>query len=296
MRSRSTPRACERHVTVTIPHEEVERYFGNAFSELMPKAAIPGFRPGRALRKLVEARFRKDVSDQVKGSLLMDSLTHISEDHDLSPISEPSFDAEAIIVPESGPMTFEFDIEVRPQFDLPHWKGLKIDRPIRKFTEADVEERLQNLLAQHGQLVPFDGPAVAGDFLILDIVFKEAGAEVSRLKEQTLRIRPVLSFRDGKIKAFDKLMVGVKAGETRTGKAEISEDAPNESLRGKSIDAEFVVQDVKKLEMPKLTPTFLEELGGFANEAELRDAIKESLERRLEYSQRRRPASKFWPR
>ncbi len=40
-----TKSACERHITVTIPHEEVERYFGNAFSELMPKAAIPGFRP-----------------------------------------------------------------------------------------------------------------------------------------------------------------------------------------------------------------------------------------------------------
>jgi trigger factor len=122
--------------------------------------------------------------------------------------------------------------------------------------------------------------------LILDIVFKENGVEISRLKEQTLRIRPVLSFRDGKIKAFDKLMAGVKAGETRVGKAEISDDAPNEVLRGKSIQAEFQVHDVKNLEMPKLTPAFLDELGGFANEEELRDAIKESLERRLEYSQR----------
>src|SRR6185312_10722611 len=97
-----TKSACERHITVTIPHEEVERYFSNAFSELMPKAAIPGFRPGRAPRKLVEARFRKDVGDQVKGSLLMDSLTQISEDGGLSPISEPDFDPVAVSIPDDG--------------------------------------------------------------------------------------------------------------------------------------------------------------------------------------------------
>ena len=142
------------------------------------------------------------MSDQVKGSLLMDSLTQISEDHDLSPISEPSFNADAVIVPESGPMTFEFDIEVRPQFDLPDWKGLKIDRPVRDFTTDDVEEAAcKPCLAQHGPrwcLTMMRLPPATT--LILDIVFKEGGVEVSRLKEQTLRIRPVLSFRDGKIK------------------------------------------------------------------------------------------------
>ena len=53
---------------------------------------VPGFRPGRAPRKLIETRFRKDVADQVKGSLLMDSLAQITEDQDFSAISEPDFD------------------------------------------------------------------------------------------------------------------------------------------------------------------------------------------------------------
>src|SRR5207247_1802338 len=117
--------ACERHITVTISRDDVERYFGNAFTELMEKAAVPGFRAGRAPRKLVEKRFRKDVKDQVKSSLLMDSLQQISDEHELSPISEPDFNPLAIEVPDEGPMSFEFDIEVRPEFDLPNWKGLK---------------------------------------------------------------------------------------------------------------------------------------------------------------------------
>src|SRR5204863_5047298 len=66
-----TKSACERHVTVTVPREDIERYYDKSYSELMTTAAIPGFRAGRAPRKLVEARFRKEVGDQVKGSLLM---------------------------------------------------------------------------------------------------------------------------------------------------------------------------------------------------------------------------------
>ena len=76
--------ACERHITVTIPREEIERYYQKQFDELAPKAEVPGFRQGRAPRNLIEAKFRKQVGDQVKGSLLMDSLTQVSEDEQFS--------------------------------------------------------------------------------------------------------------------------------------------------------------------------------------------------------------------
>ena len=87
-----SPSACQRHVTVTVPREDIERYFDKAFGDLMPTAAVPGFRAGRAPRKLVEHRFRKDVADQVKGSLLMDSLSQMTDEQKLAAISEPDFD------------------------------------------------------------------------------------------------------------------------------------------------------------------------------------------------------------
>lgn len=283
-----TRSACERHITVTIPREDIERYFGKAFGELMPKAAVPGFRAGRAPRKLVELRFRKDVTDQVKGSLLMDSLAQISDEYEMSPISEPEFDPQAIVVPDEGPMTFEFDIEVRPEFDLPEWKGLHIERPVREFTDEDVENKLKSLLTSRGKLVPIDGPAEAGDYLSLNLSFKNGDELISSVKEEVIRIRPVLSFRDGKVEAFDKLMAGVTAGETRVGEAVLTDDAPNEALRGKTISAVFEVLEVKKLELPELSRTFLEQLGDFDNEEELREAIRESLTRRLKYEQQQR--------
>src|SRR5258708_38352682 len=118
------PGACQRHITVTVPREDIERYFDKSFAELMPSANVPGFRAGRAPRKLVEHRFRKDVADQVKGSLLMDSLSQVTDEQKLAAISEPDLDPTAVELPEEGPLTFEFDIEVRPGFDLPKWKGL----------------------------------------------------------------------------------------------------------------------------------------------------------------------------
>jgi trigger factor len=283
-----SPSACQRHVTVKIPHEDVERYFDKAFSNLVPSAQVPGFRAGRAPRKLVEHRFRKEVKDQVKADLLMDAMAQVTEDQKLAAISEPDFDVTAVEVPDEGPLTFEFDIEVRPEFDLPNWKGLTIERPTREFNDKDVAEQMKRLLSRHGRLVPHDGAADAGDYVTVNLTFKEGENVISKSEEQVLCIRPTLSFRDGKIEKFDKLMAGVKGGETRTAKAKLSEDAPNEAMRGKSVTAEFEVLDVKKLELPDLNPAMLDEIGGFESEEDLRKAVRADLQRQLDYHQQQK--------
>jgi trigger factor len=279
---------CQRHVTVTILREDIDRFYDKEFTELMPTAHVPGFRPGHAPRKLVEARFRKDVAGKVKSELVMTSLSQVNEDEKLSAISEPDFDFEAVELPENGPLTFEFDIEVRPEFEMPQWHGLKIEKPMREFNAADVEQTLQDVLARRGRLVPFNGPASSGDYISANLTFKHGDEVLSSAEEEVIRVRPVLSFRDGNIKNFDKLMDGVRAGETRNAEATLSEDAPNEALRGKQVAATFEVLEVKKLEVPELTSELLDELGGFADEAELRDAIRDQLGRQLEYDQHRR--------
>lgn len=279
--------ACERHITVTIPSEDIQRYFDKQFSDLMGTAQVPGFRKGHAPRRLVEARFRKDIADQVKSSLLLDSISQVSEEKELTAISEPDFDLEAVDLPADGPMTFEFDLEVRPEFDMPQWKGLKIDKPIRDFDDKDVDQALADLLARYGRLAPHDCPAEMGDYITANLTFRSGDEVLSSAQEEVIRIRPVLSFRDGKITKFGELMVGVQAGETREIDAELSEDAPNAALRGKTVRAIFEVLEVKKLELPEMTPEFLQAVGGFESEAELRDAVRDNLRQRLEYQQYR---------
>jgi trigger factor len=284
----ASPSACERHVTVTVSREDVDRYLDEAYSDVMSTAAVPGFRIGRAPRKLVESRYRDEIGEKIKGSLLMDSLTQISEEQSFTAISEPDLNLDAIEVPHEGPMVFEFDIEVRPEFDLPKWKGLTIERPVRDFTDADVDAQLEQMLSRYGQLAPHDGPAAAGDFVTANILTSLDGKQVVFEDERVLRIRPELSFLDGRLKDFDKLLDGAKAGDKRTGKIELTADAPNEALRGKTLDVEFEVLDVKKLKLPELTADFLQEMGDFESEEKLREAIRANLQRQLQYEQQRK--------
>ncbi len=79
---------CKKHLKVSIPQTDVERQFKESVGTMAKEAVVPGFRPGHAPRQLVERRFRKQVSGQVKSTLIMASLEQLDEDHKLNPISQ----------------------------------------------------------------------------------------------------------------------------------------------------------------------------------------------------------------
>ena len=282
-----SPSACQRHVAVTVERADVDRYFDEEIGKLMEEANVPGFRPGRAPRKLVASHFKQELAEKVKGSLLMDSMTQVTEDQDFAAISEPDFDFEAVTIPDEGPLTFEFNIEVRPEFDLPKWKGLKIDNPTKEFSKKDVDAHLVQLLEKHAVEEPVDGPAEENDIVAVNIKFKEDGKEIAFLKDAAVRVREQLSFSDGTLADFDKLMKGAKSGDNKTAKISISSQAENEELRGKEVEAEFEVLDVKRIVPPELTDDLIKKLGSFENEGEVRDAVQQELERQLTYYQNR---------
>ncbi len=283
----ASPGACQRHVTVKVAREDIDRYLAEAYDELAPKAEVPGFRPGRAPRKLVESRFKEQVTGQVKGSLLMDALEQVSEEHEFSAISEPDLDLDAVTLPDDGALAFEFDIEVRPDFNSPQWKGLKLTRQVREYTDDDVSEHLRRLLSSHGELVARDGPVEAGDALDVDVKVTDGDTVVSESKKARVRVLSVLSLRDATIDGFGDLMVGAEKGETRSIKITISDGATDEALRGKEVDVAFTVGKVNYIKLPELTQAYLEELGGFEDQDELLEAIREELERQAQYAQQR---------
>ena len=280
--------ACERKIVVTIPHEEIDRYFSKEFDEIIENANVPGFRKGRAPKKLVAKRYKKMVEDRVKSSLVMDSISQLHDREDITPISEPDFDFDAVVLPEEGQMVFEFRLEVRPEFDLPNWEGLQLEKPVREFSTDDVDRALERVLTDFGQLLPTEDAAEAGDYIVTKLSFSYEGKELSSSDNETIRIRSTLSFHDGSIENFDKLMVGTKAGDVKEVEATLSEDAPNAEYRGKKVTAKFEIKEVKKLKLPELTPTFLKTLGEYENVGELKDAVRDALERQLDYEQNRR--------
>lgn len=281
------PGACQRHVTVTVSRADVDRYLTKAFDELKPKAEIPGFRPGRAPRKLVESRFKEQIGNQVKGSLLMDSLHQVSEEHEFSAISEPNFDIEAVELPDEGPFTFEFDVEVRPEFDVPVWGGLKLQRSVRTFTDADVRKHLEKLLVRHGKLVDREGGAQPGDTLGLHVTVTYEDKVLAEHDDVRARLLPKVSFRDVMVSGFDTLLTGALVGDVRSTAATISDGAENEQMRGKEVSVSFKVTSIRFVELPAMNQAFLETIGGFEDEDELLEAVRGELERQAAYSQQR---------
>ena len=276
--------ACERHVVVTVPRDDINRYLDDAYSELMPKAQVAGFRQGRAPRKLVETRFKDEVTNQVKGSLLMDAMGQVTDEQDFSAISEPDFDYEAIQMPDDGPLTFEFSVEVRPDFDMPEWKGLTLEQQSHEYTQEEVEAKTKDLLQRYGEVEDHDGPVTEDDVVIVNVTFKDGDEEVSSLSETSVPVRETLSFADGELAEFDKLVLGQSKGDTASGKATLSETLDTDNA-GKSYDAEVEISGVKRVNLPELTEEFLENVGGFKSEEDLHEVVKGELERQLQYHQ-----------
>jgi trigger factor len=278
---------CQRRVKVTIPRADIDRYQEEALGELVPTALLPGFRPGRAPRRLVGSRFKSELSEQIRSKLLTAAMTQVSEQQKLAPISEPELDVAAVMLPDDGPMTFEFSIEVRPEFDLPKWKGLSITRPAREISDADVDEALGNLLAERGRFVPHDGSPAVGDLVVADLRFLDGDDQLSVASEAEIVVRPKLSFADAELPGFDALAKKAKAGATITAPVRVSDEAATEALRGKDVTVEIKVLEVKKHELPEMTPALLEELGGFESEAALKALVRKQLEGQLEWHRRR---------
>jgi trigger factor len=278
---------CKKHLKITIPREEIDRQYEESVTTLRKEAVVPGFRPGRAPKQLVVKRFKKQVSDQVKSALLMSSLKQIDAEYQLDAITQPQLNIETIVLPDDGPMQFEMDVEVRPEFDLPEYHGLKVVRPIVEIAEQDVDLELMQYLEQHGQIVPkLEGAAERGDYLTADLVFiRGDGKRLAELKETQFRLQSELRFQNGSIANISDTLVGVKPGESREVEAKLGTAVDDALLRGATIAVQVRVHDLKRLRLPELNQEFLNSLE-FESMDALRLAKRRDLQRRLDTDQR----------
>lgn len=277
---------CKKHIKIVVPQDEVERQFDESLGELRRDAQVPGFRPGRAPKTLVQRRFRKEVAGQVKTALVMACMEQLDDEYNLNPITQPDFDIEAIELPEDGPLSFEMDVEVQPEFELPAYKALTANRPTKEISEADVEAQLKSFLERYAQVVPkFEGAAEPGDLVTADLTFHKDGVTFNEAKELQFRLLPELRFQDGHVPDLAGALVGAKPGDAREADAQVGSASQDPALRGQTIRVTFQVHDLKQLRLPEVNTEFLHSIG-FESEDELRDALRGVLERRFEFQQR----------
>jgi trigger factor len=277
---------CRKHIKVTIERKDIDKKFDEKYKELVGESWVPGFRPGKAPRQIVVRKYKKEVDNEVKAQVLYTSLEQLAEDHDIAPLSPPNLNPNTLVIPDSGDFVYEFEVEVRPSFDLPSYKGLKLKRPVKTFSDQDVELEEKRILERYGQKVPKDGAVQLGDFITVDLTSKLGNDVIGTGKEIVLRVDDTVAFRDGVASKFGEQVKNAKAGDTRTVDIHLTEAVANERLKGQTVKATLEIKDVKSLRLPELTEDFLKEAFGVPTVEQFHERVRVSLERRLEYRQR----------
>ncbi len=274
---------CKKKVSIEIPEEKVKNATDEKYKELRKEALVPGFRKGRAPRRLLEKRFGKETTEQIKLKLLIDASDSAVKDNELQIIGEPDVDFEKIELPDKGPMKFDFEVEVRPDFDLPQLEGIPVTRTKLQVTDEQIDREIERLQRWSGIWTPRkDGAVEAEDQIIADALIKAEGIE----EEQKLDNIEIYVRQNGfigqiPIEKLDELLAGAKAGETKQISVEVPKTYFREEYRGKKVDIQIEIKDIKWLKPAELDENFLTRLG-VEDENELREKTQDTLQSRLE--------------
>ena len=117
---------CKKKISVEIPAEKITKALDEQYKKLGMDTVVPGFRKGRAPRRLLEKRFGKEIGEQTKLTLLADASQAAIKDSNIDVLGDPDIDHEKIELPAEGSLKFEFEVETRPVFELPSLEGLPV--------------------------------------------------------------------------------------------------------------------------------------------------------------------------
>ncbi|MBA7687978.1 Trigger factor [subsurface metagenome] len=274
---------CKKKVSIEIPEEKIKNATDEKYNDLRKEALVPGFRKGRAPRRLLEKRFGKETTEQIKLKLLIDASDSAVKDNELQPIGEPDIDFENIEMPAEGPMKFDFEVEVRPDFDLPQLEGIPVTRTKLEVTDEQIDREIERLQRWSGIWTPRkDGAVEPEDQIIADALIKAEGIEEEqKLDNIEIYVRQNGFIGEIPVEKLDELLAGAEAGQTKQISVEVPKTYFREEYRGKKVDIQIDIKDIKWLKPAELDENFLTRLG-IEDENELREKTQDTLQSRLE--------------
>jgi len=282
---------CKKKVSIEIPQESIINVTDEQYNNLRKDALVPGFRKGRAPRRLLEKRFGKETSEQIKLKLIADATDSAIKDNELDTFGEPDIDIEKIEMPTEGPLKFDFEVEVHPEFDLPQLEGIPLNKQKVEVTDEQIDKEIERLRKFSGLWTPRqDGVVQLDDQIIADVTLKPVSSAVERAEdveeEQKLNnieiyVTPTSFVAAVPVEKLDELLVGAKAGDTRQTSVEVPKTYFKEEYRGKKVNIQINIKDIKWLKPAALDKDLLTRLG-VKDENELREKTREALLHRLE--------------
>ena len=167
-------------LSVDVAEEEIEGAIDAAFKKIGKEVRLPGFRPGKVPRRVLEARFGKDFA---RGEALRDAIpdfyVQAVREHEVDVIAPPDFEITA--GEQAGPITFEAIVETRPVVEISGYADLRVEIPSPLVNDADIGEQLDSLRANFAELASVERPAADGDHVTIDIAGTHDGEDVPGL-------------------------------------------------------------------------------------------------------------------
>ncbi len=271
----SSAESSVRHrVEVEVEAREVDRALERAYRDLVRQVRIPGFRPGKAPRSVLERIYGASVAEQVERQLVGASLFDAIELAGLEPVAEPDVDAPA---PQSG-QAFRYRawVETKPAIELPSLEGLPARRPRVAVEDAEIERELEALQLRQAPLIeePEGTRAARGHVLVIDfqgsidgVAFEGGAGKDVELELGAGRLVP----------GFEEQLEGAISGEKRELRIRFPEDYASSDLADREAVFETQVSAVKRRELPALDDEFAKDLGEFETIGDLRERIRRDL-------------------
>ena len=284
-----------RKVTVIIPRSLLDEQTAEQYAELSRSALVPGFRKGRAPHRLLEKRFGKEVSVQLRSQMLGSGylaavgLKTVSDPmiwvgakdggEGEKRLVSPEEALEELVIPDAGDLRFACEVEIQPEFELPPLETIPLNKPKLGITVGDVREHVDRLRGLRGTFEPVEGKIKADDLVIGDVKMSVAGEVVRQEDNMQLAARGQSVFGIP-LPELGQALVGKKAAETTGLEVDIPDDYDRAELRGKKAVFEVVIHENKRLVLPPLDEAFLSSIG-FESEKDLKAWVKDDLESRL---------------
>ena len=259
-----------------ISGEDYVRALESAYRRLAARYQIPGFRKGKAPRKVIEKSYGENVFwDNEFDALVQHAYSDALAEHNIIPELQPEIHFTAIS--EQDGVDFTAEVVTRPTVELGQYKGIEVERVEYTVTGEDVKKEINNRLEAQARTVSVDRPVQEGDSTVIDFAgfLGDEQFEGGTAENYTLKIGSHTF-----IPGFEEQMVGMNKGEQRDIKVTFPTDYQAEHLAGKEAIFKVTVHEISFEEIPELDDDFVQDTSEFNTVAEFEANIREELEKR----------------
>ncbi|MEW6157579.1 MAG: trigger factor [Verrucomicrobiota bacterium] len=280
---------CRKLVRVEVDANAVDTAFGEVTGSFLRQVKLPGFRPGKAPRAMVERTYSKEIEDEVKRKLINENYRKAVEQQKIHPVGYP--DIEEIQFGRGQPMLFAATLETEPEFELPEYKGLPVKKAPAIVSDADVDKALNVLREQRAGYEDVARPVQPGDFVVVNYSGTSEGKPLTEFAPTARGLTQNNNFwlhveAGSFIPGFTEQLVGASAGEKRTVEVQFPADFVAPQLAGKQAVYEVEIVQVKVKALPALDDEFGKSFGT-ENLEKLREGVRKDLQAEANMKQRR---------